>query len=247
MSIVMDLDNLSTWPKHVIDYLDRYYDGFLKWEVSPQQVHQATYGLCNVLRTESVYVLPGYHCTRLKESEIQVILENGMQLPNQKLLYQRIGLLKQAGSLTTEVAEYLRNKSQSNDSNRREKLWFCFYPPHLAGQRGIERFFRSWGGEALYNSHERDKFSGPVLTGIGIPCIVEAHLPLAKLADRRIDSHLISRYLFNRGFQSAEIYNYEDYVKQPIPAQNISCIITFPSTEFIEMTKCDTWKPPLLP
>jgi hypothetical protein len=58
------------------------------------------------------------------------------------------------GLINWAAATAFASKNQAGDLNRAGKIWFCFFPPHHAGQRGIERFFRYWGGEALYNSHQ---------------------------------------------------------------------------------------------
>jgi len=247
---IMILEDEKTWPSQVTQYLDNYRNLFLNWELandnrpSGQEYEQAIYGLRDAFRTDDV--LRGYHCTRLTDLEIQHILANGMQLPNQDMLHQRIESLKEAGLIELHVSEYLKSKHQANDSNRAGKVWFCFFPPYYATQSGVERLFRSWGGEALYNSHERDPLSGPILRRIGTPCIIEAYVPIAGLAKHSgLDFKVIRRYLVNRGLKTVEELEHEDKAIQPIPSQNISRIIQFPNHDFITLTKCDTWKPPL--
>jgi hypothetical protein len=145
--------------------------------------------------------------------------------------------------IDSHTAEYLLNKNQANDDNRAGMIWFCFFPPRIAGQRGIERFFRSWGGEALYNSHEGDTLSGPVLTKIGIPCIIEACVPIGSLAYHGgVDFKLIARFLSKRGLKPDNPLEHEDRAKQPIPAGNIIRIIRFPDPQFVKLTGCDKWK-----
>ncbi|MEZ4670426.1 MAG: hypothetical protein R3E39_21170 [Anaerolineae bacterium] len=247
---VMSLEQEETWSPQIIDFLNTHHDLFLNWELgnenrpNAQEYDHTIYMLREVLHTDSM--MRGYHCTRLTEYEIQQVLANGMQLPNQNFLYQRIEALNQAGLIDIQVSEYLKSKHEANDSYRAGRIWLCFYTPHLAGQRGIERFFRSWGGEALYNSHERDSVSGPILKRIGTPSIIEMYAPVSKLAELgRLDFNIIRRYLVKRGLQTLDSLDYEANVTQPIAPQDIIRIIQFPDAEFISLTKCDTWTPPL--
>jgi hypothetical protein len=54
------------------------------------------------------------------------------------------------------ILERQKSENQSDEKYRKNMIWFCFFLPKIAGEHGIMRFFRSWGGEALYNSHEKD-------------------------------------------------------------------------------------------
>src|ERR1700676_2031123 len=46
---------------------------------------------------------------------------------------------------------------------------------------GVGRFFRYWGGEALYNSHQDHAVRGPLLESIGTPCVIQADIPISNL------------------------------------------------------------------
>ncbi len=50
----------------------------------------------------------------------------------------------------------------------------------LRSEGAVGRLFRSWGGEALYNSHEDDLETGPLLRRIGTPCIWIVVLPIGQ-------------------------------------------------------------------
>jgi hypothetical protein len=248
---VMVLEDEKSWSPQIIQYLESFHDLFLNWELandkrpSGQEYDKAIYGLRDILITDESMLL-GYHCTRLTDLEIQHVLANGMQLPNEEMLYQRIESLKRDRLIEAHISEYLKSKHQSNESNRTGMIWFCFYPLYNAGQRGIERFFRSWGGESLYNSHERDPLSGPILGRIGTPCIIEAYISISSIAKHGgLDFKIISRYLVSRGLQKTERLDHEGITTLPVPPQNISRIIRFPDNDFISLTKCDTWDPPL--
>lgn len=240
------LDKEETWTSQVVDYLNNHYNTFLSWELEEDsKVSSYVYdnlidGLKNILRTN--YVLHGYHCTRLTEDEIHFILANGMQLPDQNMLYKRIDLIEKAGLINSYISERLKSNNQADNPNRAGMLWFCFFPPYHAEQAGIERFFRSWGGESLYGCHENDPVSGHVLNMIGTPCIIEAYIPVKSLNTHSfLESKIIRRFLINRGLKTGESIEHEGCVLEAIPSQNIKKVIKFPECEFFDLTKCDQW------
>src|SRR5258708_14298216 len=101
-----------------------------------------------------------------------------MKLPNLHTLTLRIGDLDRDSLLHSTIADRLRSENQADDKNRSHMLWFCLYPPRLGVQWGIQRFFRSWGGEALYNIHENNKLTGPSLETLEEPCIIYPYIPI---------------------------------------------------------------------
>ena len=240
----------SSWPSDVLEFLDNNHDLFLGWEnrakgraPSPALYDNAVYGLRNVLRRHSLH---GYHCTRLTDNEIASIQRDGMQLPDAEVLKNRINNLCREGILKASNARQLIEKNQAGDDCRARMIWFCFFEPQEDGQHGIERFFRFWGGEALYNSHEDDASMAAVLRRIGTPCLVEADVPISLLEEHSyLDTKLVRRYLINRGFKTLECLLHEDKAKSPLPAQTIKRIIRHPSKEFSLLTGCDTWTPTL--
>ena len=59
---------------------------FLGWERGGVAAHlydQAIYGLIDVVQP---YVITGWYCSRLTDTEIRHILREGMQLPNETML-----------------------------------------------------------------------------------------------------------------------------------------------------------------
>ncbi|MDD2609367.1 MAG: hypothetical protein PHX60_06670 [Giesbergeria sp.] len=166
-----------------------------------------------------------------------------MIMQNATSLNLRIDQLLHAGLVDYEVAQCLKAVNQANDSNRANMLWFCFYEPFLAGESGIGRFFKSWGGEALYNSHEDDPVTGAALCNIGIPCLIKANVPIASMKDSVFPDGVIAReFLSHRGHQVETSTRSQGYSTKNISVQNIIEIIEHPSARFIELTKCEAWK-----
>ena len=244
----IDLDRPATWPKAVCAFLEERHELFLRWEtkqggVSAQMFDGAIVGLANVLQPHEMV---GWHCTRLTDQEIEQISRNGMRLPDGAMLARRIDAVVVAGCLAPDVARLLKFRNQADEENRAGTVWFCFYPPGRAGEHGIGRFFRHWGGEALYNSHERDPVSSQAISCIGKPCLVEASVPIASLASYGgPELNIVRRYLVSRGLLARVLEDYEGRIVRPLPAANVRRVVRFPGPDFHELTGCSDWVSPI--
>lgn len=119
-----------------------------------------------------------------------------MQPPSVEILRERIGRIQRDGLITDATAQRLRMENHADDKNRKGKIWFCFFDPRSAGQHGIERFFRRWGGEALYVAHEQDETTGEVLRTIGRPCLIEVDVSAPSIGQvTYLGDKVIRRYL----------------------------------------------------
>lgn len=240
----------KTWPPEIFGCLEKHHDILYSWEagragiidnIGPAYLYeQAHYELRDVFNP---LFLKGYHCTKLINGEMEDISQRGMSLQNLGTLSDRIDRLIIDGVLSTEIGNKLKSENQANDNNRAQMLWFCFFPPIYAGEMGIERFFRSWGGEALYNSHESDQITGPVLLGLGTPCIIEANVSISSLAKHSFLTDKIARvYLKNRGLKTQECCHFESYSTASIPATEVQRVIKYPEQDFINLTGCSDWR-----
>jgi len=181
--MAIDFNDEQTWPADVLSYLEQNHDLFLAWEsrtgsVTAGQYDNALHGLRAVLNSHELH---GCHCTRLTMSEIRHIASSGMQLPNAALLRSRIQAIQDDGLIDASIAQRLMADNQADEANRANKMSFCFFAPRLAGQSGSGSLLGLWGGEALYNTHERDPDIGPILAKLGNPCLVEADIAIASL------------------------------------------------------------------
>ena len=158
----------------------------------------------------------------------------------------RIDAVAEAGCLAPDVARLLKSSNQADEENRTGTVWFYFFPPGRAGEDGIGRFFRHWGGEALYNSHERDPVSSQAISCIGTPCLVEANVPIAALARHcGLEFNILRRFLVGRGLPGQGSADYEGRIVRPLPAANVRRVIRFPSPDFLELTRCLEWVRPI--
>lgn len=239
------LSDELTWPSVVLDCLNKHRDIFYLGKAILAGIEEGPFPTNYNKADEELYkaLLPfplkGYHCTKLTESEILNIANNGMNLPDLDLLTRRIDALASCGTLTLEIANKLKTKNQANDQKRAGKLYFCFYPPKKTGN-GVESFFRLWGGEALYGHHEKDLEVGEVLRNIGRPCIIEADIPVSFLSQHsELTDRTVNNFLKNRGYATN---NYCDLVAcstKNISSSQIKKIFQFPDPDFIELSGCN--------
>jgi hypothetical protein len=242
---LVNLEQPETWPPPIANFLEAHHKLFLDWEsggdenVSPLQYDRAIYAIEDVLRP---YAIKGWHCTRLTDAEIEAVLADGMLLPDERMLSRRIDALVHDGTIPATTAVILKSKNQAHEENRAGRVWFCFFPPHRASEHGIGDFFRWWGGEALYNSHDRDPNVGPVIAKIGTPCLVEADVPIALLGPHGgLAFKVVRRFLVSRGYRTAEPLDHSDRITRPLPASAVRRIIRFPDADFCQLTGCDGW------
>lgn len=113
-------------------------------------------------------------------------------------------------------------------------LWFCSFRPAIAGEGGIGDLLRYWGGEAVYNSHDRHPEMGKVIA-IGHPAIVEAEVPISWCGGDRglgLGLNIGQRFVVARGTPSPKSTQLEDNIKLPLPAELVRRVHVFPAAEF---------------
>ena len=168
--------------------------------------------------------LVGYHCTRLREREIEDVRHNGLRSSSPELLQKRVDDAVSDGLLSAIIAEQLHANHQAGHEYRRGMIWFVFDETSLQCESGVERLFRSWGGEALYNSHEKDPETGPALRSIGEPCIVEAAIPTSGI-NVPVEERVMGAYLERRGISTMYGAGMEGYVRTNVPVDRILRVI----------------------
>ena len=236
---VMDFRKPSTWPADVVQVLMADMDGLADWFLDRPGKLAAFFDGA-VGRLEAVLVrheVVGFHCTRLTNSEIETILSQGLQMPDAAMLETRIAARVSEGHFDTEMAAALLARHQAGDKNRKGRVWFCLFPPWRAGRHGIERFFKHWGGEALYNSHERDEKTSPVLQAFGTPCILEVRLPISDIKLDFATLNIMKRFLESRGFEGVEQNDSEVQLIVPVGPERITALHRSPSLEFARLTR----------
>ena len=243
---MIDLDCPSSWPEVVLACLERHFDLFRSWATGRggAGIDEAMRELRDALVP---YHLPGWHCTRLTDAESDEILRNGMRLPDAALLKSRIGALVKSGELTPDLGQRLASKNEAAKRYRAGRVWFCFFPPRDAGQGGIERFFRHWGGEALYVRHENHRDTSSVLAAIGTPRIVEARVPIASLRPHGyLELAFYTRFVASRAIHVPPPGAYENCIVRPLHGKDVRRVISILDPDFESLTGHSEWDRPLL-
>jgi hypothetical protein len=258
----------ETWPVELINFLNDKFEQLMKFaEYEENQMkeyldpnnniplalmpenpwhwhqQQAIEEVSNLLQSTT---LRGWHCTRITESEVEHITQNGMQLPNLEMLKNRISQLQVEKKISDEIAISLKSNNYADEKCRKNMIWFCFFYPRLAHQSGLEIFFRYWGGESLSRAHQQDAKTKEILMNIGQPCLIEVNVPISALGlNTYLPEKIIFQYLINCGLKTDKDIDHEDKSFQPISAKNISRFIFYDDPEFIELVGCDQWTPSL--
>ena len=89
----------------------------------------------------------------------------------------------------------------------------------------------------MYNSHEDDPETGPVLKGIGQPYIVVAGLPANELcAGRTLTECFINVFLRSAGITTRNKAEFESSVEKPVPAKCLTHVISSADARFTLLT-----------
>jgi hypothetical protein len=122
-----------------------------------------------------------------------------------------------SGLIPDRIANRLIKENQSHDINRTGRIWFIFTTSLLKDEFGVRDLFRFWGGEALYNLHDRDPEIGPILASIGEPTIVEACVPIVDMGPSAFPGEpLVQNYLLAHGIATRD-FNFTLRAERPVP------------------------------
>lgn len=230
--ISIDLEDINTWPSNfceelwknkelIVSYhqekirVDRMAkDDLFVRSNPPDNIHEDNYNLFvgmleKIVCGRSIVV---YHCTRLTSYEIEDIKKNGLRMLTPDLVKTRIeratenSLLGQDECSYLLHSEHIRNNLSESVGKRLNMIFFCSAKSVLKNERGVGRFFRCWGGEAIYMGHEDDPTISHRLRTIGKPCIIKCAVPFSDTG--RIHAGLvqcmISYFILNNNLSSFE-------------------------------------------
>lgn len=259
----IDLEEEQTWPADITLLLEQNLESLRNFEEERARIDKLCRE-CTHLRMSpplnphdkqretvlnqingllSRFALTGYHCTRLAEDEIAQIHKSGLLPLSKKLLVERIHRRCTAGDLSPEIAERLISTNQASEDWRSGQLWFVFSKSQLADEFGISRFFKSWGGEALYNSHEQDEETGPLLRSIGMPCIIEVAVPVKKIYSySTVGEHFYRIFLHRHNVGTSHESEMEGRVGVAVLPEQIRRLLRISDVDFTKLTKLDSWQ-----
>lgn len=180
-----------------------------------------------------------WHCTRLCQDEIEAAKEAGLFLLSPETFGARVQQRRKVGDITSAVAERLQGKNQAHEEHRRGQLWFVL-TRNLLATSGVADLFGFWGGEALYNSHDRDTVVGPILSSLGKPCILELAIPSSRVATfDRLGITIVRVFELADGLQDDNRADCQGFTREPIAASEVLRVITAGDPAFDDLTFSD--------
>jgi hypothetical protein len=264
--LIISADDQTTWPKELLQILARYETDIRSYHRERAAIDRAAEEdvMLRVNRPANPYgpgwnhalevanetvqgqLLLGYHASRLTEDEVATIQASGLEVLSVDLLNRRLTALRNAGNLSEELFTSLSSRHQAADDNRAGKVWFVFSAVTLQDESGMERFFRSWGGEALYNSHETRRATGSALRAPGRPAIVQAAVPCDGLqCFMDVGTRLVNVWCASKGISTGHRPEFEGYVSANIPPSGILRVDAMGSQTFESLAAHQNWRKPL--
>jgi hypothetical protein len=223
----IDFEDTATWPDRLTAALEKYRGTFGEDREADE-----------ILSREA---LLGFHCTRLLPYEAAEVLGTGLCAPSPEFLERRINRAREAGDLSANICAILLAKNQAADANRVGRICFFSMRSRLRKESSVHRFFESWGGEVLYNSHEQDRTTGPELRSLGEPYIVKVSAPVSMLEEYRYG---LARYFDNKllndstGAEAGRPELPETCVAGSVPPECVVELVSFRDAAFESLTHC---------
>lgn len=169
----------------------------------------------------------GYHCTRSFPEDIKTMGLKRFNL-NDRICYMESKLLSH-GLNPLLVSKYLHavrnDMSGVQQRGRDQQVWFCLNRALFEKEFGCERFFKYFGGEAMYRVALHNRSFNEIkdsLQSMGQPLVVVAEIDLSIVPEFQ-KPRIIGR-LEGHHFESCEIYIKEDVLPSSLlriePAEN---------------------------
>ncbi len=259
---MIDIEGVSTWPKPMVELLSDSLEMLQNYERTRERIDLAAREnvLLRINRPSNPFSRPratllertrelladddllGFHCTRLHLDDIASIKREGLQPLSSAKLRSRIEERIKAGDVPAGLGKRLLVEHQADDDNRKGMVWFVNSRSILTDYGGLFRLFRNWGGESLYNSHERDPETGRLLQSLGVPCIVVALLPIRQFQIfSDIGDKIIWSFLRKHGVATDHSPELEGYMKEPVLPARIREVIAYGEPRFESLTRCNSW------
>ncbi|HET9177392.1 MAG TPA: hypothetical protein VFQ24_03455 [Terriglobia bacterium] len=250
---IVDIEDPLTWPGALCNVLTNSKDVLSDYEARMREVDripgerfrfpksEIADGRRKVVERANVFVaaarILGFHCTRLLPYEAESVRQEGLKLSSPEFLRDRIERAVKEDHLPRALADALLEKNQADDPNRLGMVGFVNARSLLKNVSCVHRFFESWGGEGLYNSHEDDHITGPVLKQIGEPHVVVAALPAKALhTGSELGEYFINAFLRSIGLRTKGYAEFESYVTKPVSKEQILAVIGSSDWRFTLLT-----------
>ncbi len=224
---IVRADDIGSWPRNLTELLESNFEqlrGFhdqrreidregvecISARMRPRQnsfQQSMDDTLCEATKLVLPHKIVGFHCTRLTPAEVGNIKANGLSPLSQELVKSRVRAAQHDGLIDRRLADKIIGCNQCKERGRAGLLWFIFTRGILRDRSAVERFFRSWGGEAIYWGREGEA-DGAALTSIGEPAIVEAAVPAERIQTYcSVGKRFTNFFLHDRGWRHLTVRN----------------------------------------
>jgi hypothetical protein len=259
------IDDPSSWPAIVTSTLASRFHELVSYENERQRISR----LCSI--DVSARMLPpenrfqhvlrevlqetdlalanvrvrGWHCTRLSDDEVRNIRSDGLVPLSEAGLLDRIAARVRAGDIPLDLQVLLEHGHQADCEGRSGAVHVSFTRRDLSDEGAVGRLLRSWGGEALYNSHEADPRTGNLLRKIGKARIVVVSVPVSDVRTFQGFAETIYRYHMElNGISTADRYDCEGTLSRIVVPSEIEDVFSFGEPEFKELIDVGGWRCP---
>ncbi|MCE2706664.1 MAG: hypothetical protein LW807_06255 [Proteobacteria bacterium] len=227
MSDLIDISDVQTYPKELLNFLENNYALFLDYCDAEHYFMQlseecVSFGCCEysnrftdacIMRFQSInkilfdrsfmYV----HYTRLLDVEIQNVKVEGLKILTLQLINNKLKYISENGILDTETINNLRREADKSFGDnaflyagkRQDMVWVTTLKDSCSNYNGIIHLLNNWGGENIYK-WERDS---NLLKSIGYPAII-----MVKFMFHELDSLMRFRHNIAYGVVKAYVKSY---------------------------------------
>ena len=265
----VEIEDMGSWPPHfrksaiqsealIVSFhqecsrIDRYCQDDVRLQINPPKNRYKQAYRALVVQLEDMLAshrIVAYHCSRLTKEEIVNIKQEGLRILTSDLVNKKLdqclshGYLKQAEYERIKNSPHLSESLNDQLDSRTGKIHFCASRTTLRDDNAVFRYFRSWGGEALYRGHEQDSRLAHVLGRIGVPCIVICAIPFTRIKQgfRELSEHFLL-YLVSNELGLTDLSLAVDIsTEENLRSSEILDIIECSDPRFEELTAESSW------
>ncbi len=173
MALVVDLDDVSTWPSGFRSIVERVAE-----RASEEEWHGGSADEGDALRALADHRLRAYHCTRLTPREVESVRTAGLQPLSTRFTGERIANAVADGHLSAEEAVVYSKTDLPRSSSRADRVWLFTDRSALAIGPQVGYLLEVWGGEGINQELEKGSPEMQRLESVGTPTVVVASLDL---------------------------------------------------------------------
>lgn len=253
-SVVVDLDDFSSWPEGVFDTISTSVDGLVderhslhQYHTSADRWHRPAPPQPIATRIESFVresVCEGqlrvFHASRILDSN--EIIENGLRALNLEERLDKISDIFSAHgleSLKDSLSDLRNRQSLHKYHNRVEQVWFTPLRRNLH-DGGCDVFFENWGGEFVQRFLSSNLPEAELLIReLGRPVVVLARVPSAHWCrpdgDMRLVRTMVDLVIEAMGKCRYTVTGWDVMLNQDVPPSWIEAIVDRDSPDILDL------------